>query len=280
MPNLNYDNPNVRHFMLKVARFWAKQGVDGFRADAAWGVPHRFWKDLRRAVKVINPDIALLDEVLPREVSFHDEEFDLSYDTDFYGNLLDVFNRRKPLSALVYGMEKTRRNYPEGIVDFRYIENQDLPRFITQFGAGPTRVASALLLTTPGMPLIYYGQELGLTKKRPQMHWTSVRNPYFNWYRQLISLRKDYRTLRRGKIVFLDNSAPERVMSFARISGKERLYVFLNFSDQETEVQLKKKMSARLCLFGYPQRVAGNLKMPLHLPPYGVQIWSNLGLVH
>jgi len=279
LPNLNYANPNVRNFMLKVARFWAEQGVDGFRADAAWGVPHSFWKDLRRAVKVINPDFVLLDEVLPRDVSFHNEEFDMSYDTDFYGNLLDVFNRRKPLSALIYGMEKTPRNYPEGIVDFRYIENQDLPRFIAQFGPGPLRIASALLLTAPGMPLIYYGQELGLRKKRPQMRWNLVRNPYFNWYRQLISLRKEYRALRRGKIVFLQNSAPDRVMSFMRISGHEKIYVFLNFSGQEIQVQLTPKVRAALCLFGYPHRIAGSLKMPLHLVPYGVQIWSNRGMI-
>ena len=96
---------------MDIATYWAYLNIDGYRCDVAWGVPHDFWKLFRRHIKNINPDILTLDETLPRSPEYHDDEFDISYDTDFYGSLLDVFNNRKPLSAIEYGLQKTKTNY-------------------------------------------------------------------------------------------------------------------------------------------------------------------------
>lgn len=274
LPNLNYDNPNVRRFILKVADFWMGQGVDGFRCDAAWGVPHDFWKNFRRRVKSRNPQFVLLDEVLPRDVSFHDNEFDMSYDTDFYGNVLDVFRGSKPLDALTYGMRKTRLNYPPGIVDLRYIENQDLPRFIAQFGEPATRVAAALLLTVPGMPLIYYGQELGLRNMRPAMRWDAVGSPLYQFYRELIQLRRAYEALRTGNMEFLANSAPGSVLTYQRQKGGDRILVALNFKQKPVDVTIDRRdFSRAVRLFAYPQGTANALRNPVHLAGYEIQIW-------
>ena len=268
LPNLNYSNPNVRHYMLNVARFWLEQGVDGFRCDAAWGVPHSFWKDFRRVVKEYNPEAVLIDEVLPRDPSFHDEEFDMSYDTDFYGNLLDVMRGRKPVWALRYGLQKTQLNYPPGIVDFRYLENQDLPRFIEQFGAERTRVAAAFLLTVPGMPLIYYGQELGVTGMRPFMPWQKVGNDWFQFYQRLIQLRKRYPEFTEMAIHFPNIGDSTKVLSYLRGSGKAQILVALNFSSQVVPLHLDRFLAGEV-LFRWPREA---LLSTDRLPPYGILI--------
>ncbi|MFQ5585165.1 MAG: alpha-amylase family glycosyl hydrolase, partial [Calditrichia bacterium] len=213
LPNFNYNNPNVRNYILKAAKLWIDQGIDGLRCDVAWAVPHNFWKDFRRRVKAWNPQLLLIDEVLPGQPAYHDQEFDMSYDSDFYGGLLDYFKGNLPLPGLIFRIKKHHLNYPPQAQALRYLETQDLPRFIKQFGKEKTRLATALLLTLPGTPLIYYGQETGLSEQRPPMKFNRQQNKYFRFYRKLIGLRRDNPELRSQSLEFLENSAPEKVLT-------------------------------------------------------------------
>ncbi len=267
LPNLNYQNPNVRHYMLEVAKFWLERGVDGFRCDAAWGVPHDFWKQFRWMVKKHNPDAVLIDEVLPRDPSFHQEEFDMSYDTDFYGNLLDVMRSKKPVWVLRYGLRKTQLNYPAGIVDFRYLENQDLPRFIQQFGPERTRIAAAFLLTVPGMPLIYYGQELGVQQIRPHMPWHAVGNSWYCFYKTLIALRHQYSQLTEPDITFTALGDSTKVLSYIRGKGSIKILVVLNFSDTPVDMDYT-GITIEDVVFRWP---SSGLSLR-RIPPYGIFI--------
>lgn len=208
LPDLRWENPEVRHFMLNVALFWEKTGIDGFRCDAAWGVPHNFWKDFRIYLKKVNPEFLLIDEVLPRDPSFHENQFDASYDTDFYGNVLDLFNGKKSLDGLIFGLKKTLYNYPAETLDLRYIENHDMPRFAEEFDDESAILASVLLFLSPGMPLLYYGQEIGLTEPRGAMRWNDrdERNlKFIRHYRKMITLRKKLHILAKNKDVKYQN---------------------------------------------------------------------------
>ena len=231
LPNLNYENPNVRRYVLDAAKFWAHIGVDGYRCDVAWGVPHDFWKRFRRELKQINPDILLIDEVLPRSPAYHRDEFDMSYDTDFYGNVLDVLQKKKPLTAIEYGLRKTEKNYPGNTLDFRYLENHDLERFVKSFGVHKTKLAATLLLTVPGTPLIYYGQEIGLTEKTPFMDWDAVGNELYRFYQKLILLRREHNCFRRGKMIKIPTDHEQDIYAYVRFTEKEQFLVVLNFGE-------------------------------------------------
>ncbi|HEX9972539.1 MAG TPA: alpha-amylase family glycosyl hydrolase, partial [bacterium] len=233
-----YENLNVRRYVIDAATHWAKLGVDGFRCDVAWGVPHDFWRRLRRSLKTVNPDFLLINEVLPRSPDYHKDEFDMSYDTDFYGNLLDVMNGRKPLAAIDYGLKKTQKNYPSVALDFRYLENHDMDRFISQFGMRKTKLAAALLLTIPGTPLIYYGQETGLREKTPLMDWQNQNDSLFAFYKTVIRLRRQHTALRRGEMIKVPTDAEDRVYAYIRKDSKETFLIILNFSKHVEECQL------------------------------------------
>ena len=238
LPNLNYENPNVRHYILNVAEFWANLGVDGFRCDAAWAVPHDFWKLFRRTLKNINPDFLLIDEVLPRSAAYHKDEFDMSYDTDFYGNLLDVMDNKKSLSAIDHGLKKTGKNYPTHALNFRYIENHDMERFISQYGINKSKLAVSLMLTIPGTPLIYYGQEIGLTEQTPLMNWSKQNKDLFNFYKKLILLRRHHVCFRRGDMIKVHNNFNKQVFAYVRQSEDEIFLVILNFDKKLNSCQL------------------------------------------
>ncbi|MCK5738134.1 DUF3459 domain-containing protein, partial [bacterium] len=237
LPNLNYDNPNVWHFMIAVARHWAAAGVDGFRCDVAWGVPHLFWKTFRREIKREYPDLLLLNEVLPRSPDYHDFEFDMSYDTDFYGNLLDVMNGRKPVSAIELGLRKSINNYPHGALSLRYLENHDLDRFIATNNYLKTKLAATLLLTVPGTPLIYYGQELGLREIRGAMPWESSENGLLRFYQRLLNLRRQTPALQSGEWLHVDSGLSD-VLAYVRQKDEQRILLLFNFSEETQHVLL------------------------------------------
>lgn len=238
--NLNYHTAMVRHYILKSAEFWASQGVDGFRCDVAWAVPHDFWKDFRRTVKAINPDILLIDEVLPRQPAYHDDEFDMSYDTDFYGNLLDVLQNKKPLSSLSYGLQKTRTNYPRRAMNLRYMENHDLPRFLLRFGPKLTEIAAVILLTIPGTPMLYYGQENGATQMRPKFSG-NIDQKWFDFYSTLIKLRKNSAALSRGEMQTVRLDDKRQIWHYVRSKQGQTFHVIINLSDQKEKVNINVK---------------------------------------
>ncbi len=232
--NLNYDNPGVRHRMLEVSKFWIGMGVDGFRCDVAWAVPHDFWKDFRREVKKINPELLLIDEVLPRQPAFHDDEFDMSYDTDFYGTLLDVMSSRKPVSAFPYNLKKTAFNYPVQTKNLRYLENHDLERFIKSFGPQKTEIAAALLFTLPGTPLIYQGQEFACLQTRPNFPVIPDQN-WFDFYQSLIIFRERNPELTLGTMHTIQTDA-DGFWEFERRLDKQKTRVLINLSHREKEI--------------------------------------------
>jgi len=209
----------------------------------AWGVPHDFWKLFRRKLKSNHPDFLLLNETLPRSPLYHDNEFDMSYDTDFYGNLLDVFRRRKPVTAIQTGIDKTNLNYPEQALSLRYIENHDMERFISQFDNTSTKLAATLIFTLPGTPLMLYGQEWGMTDRLPQMDWNSSDNSLYDFYHKLILLRRNHSCLRRGQLIKVPTNHDDKVYAYARIDDNTKFLIIMNFSQEPLTCQLYLKSS-------------------------------------
>ena len=238
--NLNYRTPAVRHRILEAARFWVGLGVDGFRCDVAWAVPHDFWKDFRREIKKIDPNILLIDEVLPRQPAFHHDQFDMSYDTDFYGTLLDVMAGKKPVSAFPYNLDKTAFNYPAQTKNLRYLENHDLERFIKRFGPQKTEVAVAILFTIPGTPLIYQGQEFAALQMRPAFPVIPDQN-WFDFYQSLIKFRKEHPELTLGTMTTL--SAGNGLWRFERSLGEQKTRVIVNLSETQKEINFPNERS-------------------------------------
>lgn len=208
LPNLNYNSTIVRQYMSKVAKFWANLGVDGFRCDAAWGVPHTYWKFLRKELKQINPDLVLLDEVLPRDPLFHEDEFDMSYNTDLYGNILDYCDGKKTWVPILLNYMKDKYNFGPGASFLNYLENHDMPRFSSKYGNKETVFFAALTLLTSGIPMIYYGQEVGLQKMRDLFNPKQIAtkdDELYNYYKALTHLRS--KILKRGDLHLISNDS-------------------------------------------------------------------------
>ncbi|HJS18504.1 MAG TPA: alpha-amylase family glycosyl hydrolase, partial [Anaerolineales bacterium] len=150
---------------------------------------------------------------------------------------------------LAYNLTTALNNRPNGYhpdaLIFRFINNNDTgKRFITRHGEGVTRVATALLLTLPGVPLIYTGDEYGLEFEPYQQLETLIFEEEYpglrDYHKKLISLRKALPSLHSRNWQLIEPDAvPQAVYSYIRYGGPEDLpvMVLLNFSEEPSELE-------------------------------------------
>ncbi len=249
LPNLNYENPEVRRWMLEAFEYWVREfDVDGFRVDVAWGIRERrpdFWPVWRQNLKRIKPDLLLLAEASARDEYYFSNGFDAAYDwTSQLGHWAWelVFEDQNLLTFNLNSALTNRRSgfHPDALI-FRFMNNNDTgTRFITQYGLGMTQVAAALLLTLPGIPCVFTGDEVG-----------EAFRPYYDpapltwkdeyglraYYQRLIALRRETPSLHSRHWTVLDIEPHTQVYGYLRYlaNNSAPVLVLLNFLDQPAE---------------------------------------------
>jgi alpha-amylase len=177
-PDLNLDNPKVKEEILDIAKFWLNDvKVDGFRMDAARHIfmderapdNHAFWVWFRQEMEKIKPDVYLVGEVWSDSKTVAPYlkglpslfNFDLGYAiTNVASSGLDTIGLVKKYKDI--------RDYYKSItteyLDATFIKNHDQTRLLTELkgDVNKARMAAALLLTLPGTPYLYYGEEIGM----------------------------------------------------------------------------------------------------------------------
>lgn len=253
LPNLNYENPEVRRWMLEAFSYWVREfDMDGFRVDVAWGIRERrpdFWPEWRRTLKRIKPDLLLLAEASARDEYYFDNGYDAAYDWTaqlghwawelvFEDEELLTFNLNSALTN-----KRAGGFHPDALI-FRFLNNNDTgPRFITRHGLGMTKVATALLLTLPGIPCVYTGDEVGEAfqpySDPAPLVWKDQYGLY-DYHKKLIALRRGTPSLYSRHWTIVDVEPHQQVYGYVRHleDGSKPILVLLNFSDQALEVEV------------------------------------------
>jgi alpha-glucosidase len=124
----------------------------------------------------------------------------------------------------------------------RFSDNHDEKRAIARFGERGALAASALVFTMDGVPMLYNGMEVGdttesgapaLFEKLP-VFWQIAerRSNFLPFYKQLIAIRRAHPALQQGETEWVDNGAPDRVLTFLRREAGEQYFVAINVSNQ------------------------------------------------
>lgn len=193
MPDLNYRNPAVREDIKKAAKFWLDKGVDGFRLDASRHIDDRdvevtlsWWKEFNAYVKSINKDAFLVGEAWnedPAAVAPYMAVLDSSFNFGFSGFMPEQIRKNK-IDTLEM-LSKTREAYAKeakNFIDCTFIRNHDMDRTASEFReVAKQKDAFAMLLTLPGTPFLYYGEELGQKGMSPDEH----RREPMDWYKEM-----------------------------------------------------------------------------------------------
>lgn len=283
MPDLNLATPALKAEIFSASAFWLDtMNVDGFRLDAikhlfenGEDMEHNpltfaFLQQYRQAYKSARPDAMTVGEVwssTSQVAPYVDGtkvdycfEFDLSY------SIVNAVNAGNP-ADISNKMQEVLTSYPY-LQYAPFLTNHDQNRAFEQFGSDQTKMklAAAVLLTLPGVPFMYYGEEVGMIgsgadeNKRKPMQWNSGANAGFTsgspwyplnsnyasynvagmqpdqnsmwqWYRKLIGIRNNERALRKGDYAALNTGTPN-MLAFARRTANEVVLVLHNFQNQ------------------------------------------------
>ncbi len=251
LPNLNYGNPAVRSYMLAAFAFWVRQfDVDGFRVDAAWGVTERrpdFWPQWSRELKSLKPDLLLLAEASARDGRHLGNGFDAAYDwTTELGRWAwaDVWRPGGIPARLDAALTDAGRGTADPAAVFRFLNNNDTGvRFVARYGEGLTRVAAAALLTLPGLPCVYTGDERGAAydpyEDTAPLSWRERVPGLRDHYRRLIRLRSRTPSLRAGTWQRLPATPDDAVYAYLRQApGAPPVAVVLNVTGRPVSAQV------------------------------------------
>ncbi len=295
MPDLNFRTPAVRREIERLASLWLDRGVDGFRLDAARHIvedgpgqaqvdrpeTHAYWKEFAAFVRAARPQAILVGENwtdTPIIATYYGstaeiaggDELPMNFDFPLAERVLAGVDSGDA-SAISAKLAEIQGVYPPGVVDAPFLTNHDQVRVATRLGSNPGKMrnAAAILLTLPGAPFLYYGEEIGLRNgttnndeaKRTPMPWDATPgggfttgSPWFPFapgqgdtnvaaqtqdpgsllsrYRNLVRARKSSPALRTGTLELLTPaSGASRVLAFVRAEGTERVLVLHNLSD-------------------------------------------------
>lgn len=169
LPKWHVDNPEVTRHHLDVARSWIAEGIDGWRLDVPYFVPTAFWRRFREVVKGIDEDLYIVAE------EWREPDQWLTGDTAdgtmnyTLRDLVLAFTADKTIDAseLADGLNALWKRLPEGArpAMLNLLGSHDTERVLTRHGgdAGATEHAFALLFAAHGAPMLYYGDEVGMT---------------------------------------------------------------------------------------------------------------------
>lgn len=253
LPDFKTEKPQVAEYLMNVYINWIKRtNCDGFRIDTAKHIEHSLLKEFRKRVKEINKNFFLLGEVYGGAAQdnyllewLSGDEMDACLDFGFSGSVLGYLTGRMRTKAFDRYLIQ-RDHFPPPFVTAQYLDSHDEEGFLYRAGGDKNilKLAASLQMTVLGIPVIYYGDEVGRIggkwpENRSDMIWGDKQDKsIYEHYKKLISIRKKHKALSRGKhkgIILEDN-----VYAFLRFDDetKDKVIVVLNRSDKETFIKI------------------------------------------
>ncbi|WP_375418069.1 alpha-amylase family glycosyl hydrolase [uncultured Hymenobacter sp.] len=280
MPDLNWNNAALKATMWDATRFWLNKGVDGYRLDAVKylnedgaaleNTPATLatLQEFGQVVRTARPAAFTVGEAwspTPRVVPYVSQgRLDACFEFDLAVATIDALNFGNP-AGLTTKLSQVANAYPQ-LQYATFLANHDQDRILEALGGNAARMrqAAALYLTMPGVPFLYYGEEIGLLgkgpdeEKRKPMQWTAAAGAGFTtgtpWravganlaqanvatqqadsssllrhYQRLIGLRTAHEDLRKGYLLPV-TTPTAGVVSYGRVYGSEATIVVANVS--------------------------------------------------
>jgi glycosidase len=291
MPDVNYRSKGASDAMLDVVKHWIeKEGVAGYRLDAIRHLvedgpiqentpeTHEWLRLFHKTYKASNPEAFTIGEVWTDSATaatYVGDQLDTCFEFDLSYAMMDAARDQNP-ARVRDAQRKVLAVYPPGQYG-RFLTNHDQNRVMSTLGGnvGAARSAACMLLLGPGVPFIYYGEELGLEGEKPDpnlrtpMRWNTQSNagftqgsPWiavgddaktrnvqimrsdesslFNLYRRLIHVRNAHPSLKHGVYQPL-LASDAKTYAYLRVTNddagsvREVAIVAINLGDQDAE---------------------------------------------
>lgn len=259
MPNVDELNPSYLDYIIRnndsVIEKWLKLGAGGWRLDVADELPDEFIKILKKKLKEVKGEGILIGEV------WEDASNKVSYNRRreyLFGKELDSVTNY-PLRQIILDLVRNnignkyfrrrylslKENYPKEYFysTMNMLGNHDTERVLTMLNNNISllKMAIVIQMTLPGVPLIYYGDEAGLTggkdpSNRKSYPWGKENKEILDFYKTIGKIRANEEALKNGEIQFLDIN--NEVLGYKRSLNNERIIVIVNPLEKEEKVLL------------------------------------------
>lgn len=317
LPSLDHSNPEVRQLLADSAMFWLKEyNLDGFRHDATKHIPQQFWRELTRKVKALQhatgqPIFQIGETFGSRELIgdyVNAGQMDGQFDFNLYFDARSAFiNHNSTVEPLAESLRESLEYYGYHHLMGNITGNHDMPRFISFAGkalsfdedpveAGWSRDVqiedpvgyqklqqlTTFLMTIPGVPVVYYGDEFGMpgagdpdNRRDMRFEGYSEHELATRKHLQLMTgLRNEHMALLYGDLHNIQVSDDGHCLSFERSYFDEHVLVMLNLSDKAQTCSVNSDLLARGTALGImsqegisrPDFIARNL------PAFGLEV--------
>ena len=259
MPNIDELNPSYLDYIIRddnsIVEKWIRLGASGWRLDVADELPDEFIKILKKKLKEVDKDSVLIGEV------WEDASNKVSYSRKreyLFGNELDSVTNY-PLRQIILDLVRNyignksfirrylslKENYPKEYFysTMNMLGNHDTERVLTMLNNSVELLKEAVVIqmTLPGVPLIYYGDEAGLTggkdpSNRKSYPWGKENDEILEFYKTITAIRVAEDALKIGEIKFLDFN--NGVLGYERFIDKDRIIILVNTLEKEERISL------------------------------------------
>ena len=286
-PYLDFNCDGLREYLwCNMVYYIGEMDVDGFRCDVGDGVPLDFWVEARRRIRSVKSDAVLINEGSNFNCLL--KGFDSIYCFKWHDDLYKAFGGEMTADKLRESRETLEKTFPKGAKTICDIDNHDTVTdrpMRTEILAGHDGMEQIEVINylVDGIPMVYCGNELAdsanLSMFANRFHMgkfevTDRRALEKEEYgirrmevmKKLNALKLSSDTLLHGKTVWLDNSAPEAVLSFSREYGGEKITFIGNISKENITVEFKETIDGEILLTNCAGTVSEN---SIKLEPFG-----------
>ena len=293
LPEVIEENESYREYICSengILRKWMRCGIKGWRLDVADELPDVFLDDLREAVKAENKDAVIIGEVWEdattktaysqRRRYLLGKQLDSVMNYPFADAVLNFVKFRNANSFFDDVMSIVENYPPQALhILMNHIGTHDTERAITRLagenaegygrewqhehntlddydyltGVSMLKIASLLQFTLPGVPSIYYGDEIGMQGmkdpfNRACMSWDKQNEELLRWYKRLGEIRKGCSAFIDGE--FIPVFCSHNTIAYKRYSENNEVLVAVNLDDDIQELDVGSEWDNSYAVFG------------------------------
>ncbi|GKX30663.1 alpha-amylase [Vallitalea longa] len=238
--DLNYNNLEMQKAMIDALSYWITEAdIDGYRCDVAGKVPVDFWNKAITELNCIKPVFMLAED--GDNMSLLSNGFTANYGWPLLGAINKSSDGNGRALTIKRELLRVPVIYPDGTLPMNFLTNHDENSWngtTTERLGSSVDAMNVLIFTSPGLPLIYSGQEASLNKRleffdKDEIDWSDLSKQDF--YKNLIQLKKENPALWnnniQGKLTFI-NTSNKQLLIFIRKKDDNTVITTINLSNK------------------------------------------------
>lgn len=242
---LDYSKPELHDYMIGAMKYWIDNAdVDGFRCDVAGMVPTPFWNKARVELDKVKPVFMLAEAEQP---DLQEYAFDMTYSWELHHLMNTIAQGKDSVAKLDTFFTKDIQRFPKNAIRMVFTSNHDENSWngseYERMGDA-VKAMGAFSFVVPGMPLVYSGQEVGMTKRlrffdKDTIVWNE--SPMTAFYKKMVELKSTNPALlngEKGSDMFRIKSQNPFIYAFTRENEGGKVLAIFNFSKTKQVVTI------------------------------------------